>query len=118
MSHQSEASLEEELIKQLEGQDFEYVNVKNMSDLEKNLKEQLEILNKTEFSEKEFNRILLHLDGGSIFDKALRLRDHFELTRDDNTISYIKFLDKRWCKNSFQVANQIEVHGTYETDTM
>ena len=114
MSHQSEASLEEELIKQLEGQDFEYVNVKNMSDLEKNLKEQLEILNKTEFSEKEFNRILLHLDGGSIFDKALRLRDHFELTRDDNTISYIKFLDKRWCKNSFQVANQIEVHGTYE----
>ena len=114
MSHQSEASLEEELIKQLEGQDFEYVNVKNMSDLEKNLKEQLEILNKTEFSEKEFNRILLHLDRGSIFDKALRLRDHFELTRDDNTISYIKFLDKRWCKNSFQVANQIEVHGTYE----
>lgn len=114
MSHQSEALLEEELVKQLEGQDFEYVDVKNMSDLEENLKVQLELLNKTRFSEKEFNRILLHLDGGSIFDKALRLRDHFELTRDDNTVSYIKFLDKRWCKNTFQVANQIEVHGLYD----
>jgi len=114
MSHQSEASLEDELIKQLEGQDYAYVKIKNMSDLEENLKVQLELLNKTKFSEKEFNRILLHLDGGTIFDKALRLRDYFELTRDDNTISYIKFLDKRWCKNIFQVANQIEVQGIYD----
>ena len=114
MTHQSEASLEEELIKQLEGQDYEFADIPNMAELEDNLKKQLEKLNNTKFSEKEFNRILLHLDGGTIFDKALRLRDYFELTRDDNTISYVKFLDKRWCKNTFQVANQIEVHGIYE----
>ena len=113
MSHQSEAMLEEELIKQLEGQDYEYVDVKNMEQLENNLKLQLEYLNKTKFSTSEFNRILLHLDGGTIFDKALRLRDRFELTRDDNTVFYVKFIDKRWCKNTFQVANQIEVQGIY-----
>ena len=113
VSYQSEADLEDNLIKQLETLDYEYVNIKSDTELESNLKVQLEKLNNTTFSNREFNSILTHLDGGSIFDKAKKFRDRFELERDDNTTDYIIFFDNHWCKNKFQVANQITVNGTY-----
>lgn len=65
-------------------------------------------------SEEELERILIHLDKGSIFRKAEILRDRYELKRDEGT-EYIQFLDKEnWCKNIFQVSNQITMHGKYE----
>lgn len=100
VSYQSEADLEDNLIKQLETLDYEYVNIKSDTELESNLKVQLEKLNNTTFSNREFNSILTHLDGGSIFDKAKKFRDRFELERDDNTTDYIIFFDNHWCKNT------------------
>ena len=115
MSKESEAVLEENLIKQLEENLYERINIKDDKELETNLKKQLEIHNKTIFSEMEFKRILNHLNKGSIFEKAKILRDKFVLPCDDGTTKYIEFLDsEHWCQNLFQVTNQITVNGKYE----
>lgn len=115
MTIQSEAGLENNLIKQLESEGYEKVILKDESDLEYNFKKQLEKFNKTKFTANEFKKILIHLEGGSIFQKAKKLRDQFELQRDNNDIFYVKFLNKKeWCKNLFQITNQITINGKYE----
>ena len=114
MTIQSEAALENNLIKQLENEGYERVILKDESALEDNFKRQLELFNNTKFTDSEFKKILIHLEGGSIFEKAKKLRDQYELERD-NEVFYVKFLNKKeWCKNLFQVTNQITVRGTYE----
>ena len=114
MSTQSEAALEDNLIKNLVDSGYDLVNINNEKELERNFKQQLEEFNKTVFTDEEFEKILIHLEGGSIFEKAKKLRDQFELERDDG-IFYVKFLNQRdWCKNRFQVSNQITIKGKYE----
>ena len=114
MSTQSEAALENNLMKTLIDGGYHLVSIKDEFDLEANFKQQLELFNKTTFSSEEFEKILIHLEGGSIFEKAKKLRDQFELERDEGTF-YVKFLNKKdWCKNRFQVANQITMKGKYE----
>lgn len=112
---QSEAILEDNLIKQLVANQYEKVTIKDDKALEANLKSQLEKHNKTSFSEREFKRILNHLSKGSIFEKAKILRDKFVLPLDDGTTKYIEFLDsQRWCQNLFQVTSQVSVEGMYK----
>ncbi len=56
MSTQSEAVLEDKLIKQLASQGFENISIKDEESLESNLKAQLEKHNKTTFSDTEFKK--------------------------------------------------------------
>lgn len=115
MSTQSEAILEENLLKQLELQGYERVVINDDSELETNLKSQLEKHNKTTITDTEFKRVLNHLKKGSIFEKAKILRDKFVLPCDDGTTKYIEFLDsEHWCQNLFQVTSQVTVEGKYK----
>ena len=54
-AYQSEAELEKKFIEILEEQSYEYLKINNEEDLIKNLKEQLEKLNKIKFTDKEWN---------------------------------------------------------------
>ncbi|OEC94265.1 type I restriction endonuclease subunit R, partial [Methanobrevibacter sp. A27] len=75
---------------------------------------QLDKLNKCKLTDEEFNKVLLFLDEGSIFDKAKKLRDHYYIDRKDNPF-YIKFLNQKdWCKNIFQVSNQITMESKHK----
>lgn len=116
MSKQSEALLEESLIKQLESLDYERVYIKDEKELLENLKKQLEIHNKTTLSQTEFQRVLNHLNKGDIFEKATILRDKYALLKDDNKATiYIEFLDSiNWCQNIFQVTSQVTIEGKYK----
>lgn len=115
MTTQSEASLEQNLIKQLEGMEYERVHIPDEATLVSNLKTQLEKHNKIKLSDKEFSRILNHLNKGSVFDRAKTLRDKMHLQCDDGTSAYIEFINSQeWCQNRFQVANQIVNEGTYK----
>jgi len=115
LSKQSEAILEENLLKQLQSLEYERVVIKNDKALESNLKTQLEIHNKTTISDIEFKRILNHLNKGNVFEKAKILRDKYVLPCDDGTTKYIEFLDsEHWCQNLFQVTSQITVDGVYK----
>lgn len=111
----SEQELERNLIKQLSEQGYEVANIKDEDTLIKNFKEQLEKFNDIKLSQGEFCKILTHLAGGTIFEKAKKLRDKYELLTDKGEMKYISFLEmKEPEKNIFQVTNQITVKGQYE----
>lgn len=119
MSYQSEAQLEENLIKQLVNQGFNRVTISDEEQLNNNFRNELVEHNKAKlnnepFTEKEFERILRHVEGKSVFQSAMILRDKFILEREDGSEVYIEFFDtKNWCKNRFQVTNQTTVVGKY-----
>lgn len=111
---QSEKELEDKLIEQLILQGYESVTIGDEAALLANLKNKIEEFNTVKLTNTEFNRLVIHLESGSIFDKAKTLRDKYELHRDNGEVIYLKFFDsKDWCKNLFQVTNQITVNGTY-----
>ncbi len=115
MTTQPEQVLENNLISQLIGLGHKRVTIKTEDDLLANLKSQLEKHNNTTFSTDEFNRIVIHLSKGNIFDKAHTLRDKYVLIKDNGDKSYIEFINQDfWCQNEFQVANQITIHGKRE----
>lgn len=114
MATQSEVALEKCLIDKLIDGGYERVKISDENGLKDNLKSQIERFNKIELSDDEFNKILLHLESGTIFDKAKKLRDKYALKREDEVI-YIDFFNtKDWCKNIFQVTNQVTMKKTYE----
>ena len=116
MNIESEAALEEKLISQLVALGYEKVRVKDEADAVSNIKVQLEKHNQDKFSDKEFERILNHLNRGNVFERAKILRDKMKLDRDSGDVSYVEFLDKdKWCKNLFQVAQQVSMEGSYRT---
>ncbi|WP_317133591.1 hypothetical protein [Antarcticibacterium flavum] len=95
MSYQSEAVLENNLVKQLETQGYERVQVNSEASVLANLKSQLEAFNNTSFSEKEFGSILNHLAKGNVFEKGKTLRGRYQLTRDNEDSFYVRFLIMR-----------------------
>jgi type I restriction enzyme R subunit len=91
MSHQSEAVLENNLIKQLRGLEYVYIIIQDGEALVSNLQSQLELFNETTFTAKEFDAIINHLAKGNVFEKAKTLRDRFQLTKEDGTSFYVRF---------------------------
>ena len=115
MGHQSEATLEANLLQQLKTLGYQPVTIKDDKALEVNLKTQIENHNNLELTEREFKRILNDLAKGTVFEKAERLRGKYLLFRDDNTTKHLEFLNtEHWCQNSFQVTSQVSVEGKYK----
>jgi type I restriction enzyme R subunit len=115
MAYQSEAELERQLINDLVKLGYERVTIPDEAALLANLRNQLfkhnkEKLGGVPLTDKEFERVLAHLLGKSIFESAKALRDKMVLEREDGTKVYLEFYDNRfWCRNEFQVTNQISV---------
>ena len=117
---QSEEILEQGLIKTLKEMSYEYISIKEEENLYANFKLQLEKHNRKElalhgrehFTDAEFDKILLYLEGGTRFEKAQKLRDLKEFELENGERVWIEFLNKhQWCQNEFQVSNQITVEG-------
>ena len=114
MTTQSEQTLEQNLLAQLQAMKYERVEVADEVALLANLKTQLEKHNHTTFSNKEFASVLNHLSKGTVFERAQTLRDKFHLVRDDGSSFYVEFFNqKQWCQNQFQVTNQTTMDGNY-----
>jgi len=113
-AYQSEAQLEQSLIRRLNGLGYESVTIGTAGELRANLKRQLEKHNEVSLTDAEFARVLNHLDKGNVFDRAKILRDRMQLTRDDGSSLYLQFLNtEHWCQNQYQLTNQITVAGSY-----
>ena len=87
-AYQSEADLEKAFIKQLQLQAYEYLPITSETDLTANLRRQLEQLNKTTFSNAEWDRFFTTCIAGAndgIVEKTTRIQeDHVQvLKRDD-----------------------------------
>jgi type I restriction enzyme R subunit len=111
---QAEAELEKNLVTRLNGLGYEPVMIRDEAELLANLKRQLEKHNRVTLSYHEFDSVLNQLDKGNVFDRAKTLRDRFRLTRDDGSSLYLQFLNtEEWCRNEYQVTNQVAVDGSY-----
>ena len=119
MSYQSEAQLEQQLIDDLCGRDYERVTIKDMDALLQNFREQLNAFNKDKLggkhlTDKEFERVLLGVDGKSVYQSAKILRDKLLLNREDGTQIYLELFDgKDYKRNIFQITNQVTVKQKY-----
>ena len=120
MVTQSEAILEQGLIKTLQEMNYEYISIKEEENLYANFKLQLEKHNRKalalhgreSFTDKEFDKIRLYLEGGTRFEKAKKLRDLKDFQLETGERIWIEFINKQqWCQNEFQVSNQITVEG-------
>lgn len=120
MSVQSEAALENGLIATLKQMNYEYVQIDEEINLQLNFRQQLEIHNKKQlvelgrnkFTDAEFEKILIYLEGGTRFEKAKKLRDLYPLETEGGQRIWVEFLNRtHWCQNEFQVSNQITVEG-------
>ena len=120
MATQSEAALEQGLIRTLQNMSYEFVQIDEETNLHNNFKRQLELHNqrtlnqvgRSELTDKEFERVMIHLAGGTRFEKAKKLRNFFALDLDDGQRVWLEFLNtQKWCQNEFQVSNQITVEG-------
>jgi len=118
-AYQSEAELEESMIKNLVLQGYEKFNGKTSDDLYKNLKIQIEKLNKVTFTDEEWKRFLIeYLDSPNdgMIEKTRKIQENhiYDFIFDDGHLKNIKIIDKKNIHNNFlQVTNQIRQVGTH-----
>lgn len=115
-AYQSEAALENEFIRLLQGQGYEYIQVRSEAELIQNLRRQLEALNRMTFTEEEWKRFFKdNLAGANegIVEKTRKIQsDHVQpLQRDDGTSKNVYLLDKKNIHN-----NRLQVLNQYEED--
>lgn len=118
MSYQSEAQLEEQLIKKLSSQSYSPIKINDYDELVDNFRVQVNKFNEAvlkgqDLSDSEFGRLMNYLSGKSVFQCAKQLRDQFVLDRDDGTTCYLKFISQYDDENIYQVTNQVTVVGKY-----
>lgn len=115
MPTQSEQTLENNLIDQLQQLGWDRVTIPDEETLIENLKKQLEVHNRCLLSDYEFKQVLNQLSKGNVFEKAKTLRDRVQYTKDDGETGYLELINQlHWCKNQYQVTNQITMTGSYQ----
>jgi type I restriction enzyme, R subunit len=116
-AYESESELEAAFIELLQDQAYEYLPITDETGLIANLKEQIEKLNKVEFSDTEWERFFtesISSEKDGIIEKTRRFQeDHIRvLKRDNGESKNIYLIDKQYIhNNSVQVLNQYEVEG-------
>lgn len=110
-----EQHIEQELIKNLT--DLKYVyrqDIRDRAALEANFRGKFEALNRVRLTDGEFSRLLEQIITPDVFSAARLLRERNSFERDDGTpLSYTLVNIKDWCKNTFEVVNQLRINTDY-----
>ncbi len=108
----SERELEQEFIEKLKSLKYEYrPDIDDREKLERNFREKFEALNRVSLTDEEFARLLEEITTPDVFAAAKMLRGINDFTREDGTpLNYTLVNIKDWCKNSFEVVNQLRIN--------
>lgn len=108
----AERALEEELIAKLGDLKYEYRDdIRDRHSLEKNFREKFEALNRVKLTDSEFQRLLDEVVTSDVYEAARSLRSRESFVRDDGTpLNYTLVNIKDWCKNAFEVVNQLRIN--------
>ena len=120
-SYQSEQALENEFIRMLTEQGYDYLEIHDSEALIKNLRTQLEIVNDYKFTDSEWDRFFndsIANNNDGIVEKTRKIQeDNIQvLKKDDGTSKNITLIDKKCIHNNrLQVINQyVENSGNYD----
>lgn len=107
-----ERDLEEAFIAKLRGLKYEHrPDIRDRATLERNFREKFESLNRVTLTDAEFQRLTDEIVTPDVFIAARTLREMNSFIRDDGTpLNYTLVNIKDWCKNSFEVVNQLRIN--------
>jgi type I restriction enzyme R subunit len=107
-----EEQIEYGFIGKLQGLKYEYrADIRDRAALERNFREKFEALNRVKLSDGEFARLLDEIVTPDVFTAARTLRSINAFTREDGTpLNYTLVNIKDWCKNTFEVVNQLRIN--------
>jgi type I restriction enzyme R subunit len=107
-----EYDIEQKFIDKLVDQKYTYrPDIRTSKALEENFRQKFQELNYVNLSDAEFTRLLDQIITADIFTASKRLREYSNFERDDGTPLHYSLVDiKDWCKNSFEVINQLRMN--------
>jgi type I restriction enzyme R subunit len=109
-----EDKIEYDFIDKLKTLKYEYrTDIHDRDALERNFRDKFEALNRVRLTDAEFARLLDELITPDVFTASKTLRSINSFTRDDGTpLNYTLVNIKDWCKNTYEVINQLRINTT------
>ncbi|MXY52850.1 MAG: type I restriction endonuclease subunit R [Gammaproteobacteria bacterium] len=110
-----ERELEQALVEKLRDLKYEYrSDIRDRATLEANFRRKFEALNRVKLTDGEFQRLLDEIVKPDVYEAARSLRNRESFSRDDGTpLNYTLVNIKDWCKNHFEVVNQLRMNTEY-----
>ena len=107
-----ESQIENELIERLKDLKYTYrPDIRDKNALEQNFRTKFETLNRVHLTDTEFNRLREEIIDPDVFESSKRLRERNTFQREDGTpLQYTLVNIKDWCKNDFEVINQLRMN--------
>lgn len=108
----AERQLEESLVARLVDLKYEHrEDIRDRDALERNFRQKFESLNRVTLTGGEFQRLLDEIVTPDVYAAASALRRRETFVRDDGTPLHYTLLNiKDWCKNSFELVNQLRIN--------
>jgi type I restriction enzyme, R subunit len=107
-----ELQIEEGLIAKLLDLKYTYRNdIRDRESLEQNFRQKFQTLNRVNLTDAEFARLKDEIINTDVFASSKRLREINTFTREDDTPLHYSLVNiKDWCKNDFEVINQLRIN--------
>ncbi|RYZ20627.1 MAG: type I restriction endonuclease subunit R, partial [Chitinophagaceae bacterium] len=107
-----ESDIERLLIEKLDGLKYTVrTDIRDRAALEANFRLKFEELNRVRLTDAEFARLRDDIITPDVFSAAKLLRQRNDFTREDGTPLYYTLVNiKDWCKNDFEVVNQLRMN--------
>ena len=114
---QKESQIEQHFIRHLEGLGYKYCkDIKDQTSLEANFRNKFEALNNVRLTDGEFERLMGNIVSSDVYKASKTLRDKVEVVHDDGTTQFYPLVNlQNWCKNDYEVINQLRIntHSSY-----
>ena len=114
---QKESQIEQHFIRHLEGLGYKYCkDIKDRASLEQNFRNKFEALNNVRLTDGEFERLMGNIISSDVYKASKKLRDKVEVVHDDGTTRFYPLVNlQNWCKNDYEVINQLRIntHSSY-----
>lgn len=92
------------------------VDIRDRKSLEENFRKKFEALNRVNLTDSEFARLRDEIVNADVFAASKTLRQRNTFMREDGTpLQYTLVNIKDWCKNDFEVVNQVRMNTQNST---
>ena len=107
-----EADIEYGLVGKLQNLKYTYrKDIRDLDSLEQNFRAKFEALNRVHLTDSEFEKLREEIVNPDVFTSSNYLRKTNTFTREDGTpLHYTLVNIKDWCKNDFEVINQLRIN--------